>query len=80
MKNKVKFKGEKIKHPRKNMWGEVVIPSRAYGNFKSMRADGRYHPKYKWKQCCTAYRKKIRKMKIAKLSRKGLRKRIKCVR
>ena len=77
MKNKVKFKGELIKHPRKNMWGEVVIPSSAYRNFKSLRTEGWYHPKYTWEQCCIAYRKKIRKMKIAKLSRKGLRKRIK---
>jgi hypothetical protein len=75
--NRENFKGELIKHPRKNMWGEVVVPSRAYHNFKELRSGGFYHPRYKWKHCCKAYRKKIRKMKIAKLSRKGLKKRVK---
>lgn len=67
----------KIKHQRRNMWGHVVIPGIAYKNFKQKRADGEYHPEYTWKQCCKAYRKKVRKMKIAKYARKGMKKRIK---
>jgi len=70
MKNKVKFKGELMKHPRKNMWGEIVLPSIAYSNFKGLRREGFYHPRYTWRMCCAAYRKKIRKMYIAKESRR----------
>jgi len=81
MKNRRKYlKGQLIKHPRKNMWGQVVISTNAYNNFKSLRSSGFYHPRYKWKHCCKAYRKKVRKMKIAKLSRKGSKKRVKRVR
>jgi hypothetical protein len=65
------------KHPRRNMWGEIRLPSHAYENFKSLRNSGFYHPAYTWSQCCKAYRKKIRKNKIAKYARKGMRKRVK---
>lgn len=63
-------KGELIKHPRRNMWGDIILPSNAYANFKELRRNGFYHPRYTWKQCCQAFRKKVRKMKIAKYSRK----------
>ena len=78
MKNKRKhLKGELIKHPRKNIWGHVVLPGSAYGNFKELRKERMYHPAYTWKLLCKAYRKKVRKRKIAKLSRRGSKKRIK---
>jgi len=67
----------KAVHVRRNMWGHIIYPSRAYGNFKQLQSGGFYHPDYTWQMCCRAYRKKIRKMKIAKLSRKGSKKRIK---
>lgn len=80
MKNRSHFKGELIKHPRRNMWGRVVLPGNAYRNFKELKAGGAYHPSYTWRQLCKAYRKKVRKMKIAKYARKGMKKRIKRVR
>jgi hypothetical protein len=70
-------KHAEVKHQRRNMWGHIVLPGNAYRNFRGSRANGFYHPRYKWKNCCKAYRKKIRKMKIARYSRKGMRKRIK---
>lgn len=63
-------KKEVIKHQRRNMWGRVILPSIAYGNFKQLKQSEFYHPKYTWRMCCAAYRKKIRKMKIAKESRR----------
>lgn len=71
---------DKSVHVRRNMWGHVVLPSNAYRSFKELRHDRFYHPNYTWKLLCKAYRKKVRKMKIAKLSRKGSKKRIKQVR
>jgi len=67
----------KVFHVRRNMWGRVVLPSKAMAGFKGLRENGFYHPNYTWKMLCKAYRKKVRKMKIAKLSRKGSKKRIK---
>lgn len=67
----------KIFHVRKNMWNEGIKPGVAYQAFKELRENGQYHPDYTWKQLCKAYRKKVRKMKIAKLSRKGSNKRVK---
>jgi hypothetical protein len=77
MKNKRKhLKGELIKHSRRNMWGHVVLPGSTYDSFKELRHSGLYHPAYTWKLLCKAYRKKIRKIKIAKYSRRGSKKRI----
>lgn len=67
----------KIFHVRRNMWNEGIRPGVAYTSFKELRENGQYHPDYTWKQLCKAYRKKVRKMKIAKLSRKGSNKRVK---
>lgn len=77
MSNRERFKGELIRHPRRNMWGRAILPSVACRNFLELRSGGFYHPKYKWKHCCKAFRKKVRKMKITKLSRKGSNKRVK---
>jgi hypothetical protein len=57
-------------HVRRNMWGHIVHPSRAMANFKDLQKSGFYHPDYTWEMCCAAYRKKIRKMQIAKASRR----------
>jgi sugar (pentulose or hexulose) kinase len=67
----------KAAHVRRNQWGRIIRPSAAMNSFKERREEGIYHPDYTWKQCCKAYRKKVRKMKIAKLSRKGSNKRVK---
>lgn len=75
--NGLRRRGELIKHPRRNMWGRFIWPSRAYAAFKERIEEGIFHPDYTWKQCCKAYRKKVRKMKIAKQSRKGSNKRVK---
>jgi hypothetical protein len=61
-------------HVRRNMWGHIVCPSHAYNNFKELKSGGFYHPDYTWHMCCAAYRKKIRKMQIAKQSRRRNRK------
>jgi len=55
---------------KKDMWGRIVLPSRAYKSFKQLRSDGLFHPQYRWRMCCAKYRKKIRKMQIAKESRR----------
>lgn len=60
----------RVVHVRRSMWGHIVRPSRAMANFKELRENGFYHPDYTWKQCCAAYRKKIRKMQIVKESRR----------
>lgn len=65
------------KHARRNMFGEVVLPSVAYMHFKEARASGFFHPKYTWKQCCAAYRKKRHKARVAKMSRRVNRQRAK---
>ena len=70
-------KEDKVVHSRRNMWGRMIRPGEAYGNYKENVISGWYHPDHKWKHVCKAFRKKVRKMKIAKLSRKGSRKRIK---
>jgi sugar (pentulose or hexulose) kinase len=70
-------RGMMIQHPRRDMWGKAILPGRAYQHFKDRQINGEYHPDYTWKQCCKAYRKKVRKMKIAKQSRKGSNKRVK---
>jgi hypothetical protein len=78
MKNIRKYlQGKLIKKPRKNMWGYVVLPGSAYDSFKELRHNRFYHPQYTWKLLCKAYRKKIRKIKIAKYSRRGSKKRVK---
>lgn len=59
-----------IVHVRRNMWGNIVRPGSAYSRFKDLKSNGWCHPDYTWKMCCEAYRKKIRKMKIAKESRR----------
>ena len=73
-------KNGNVVHSRRNMWGRIIKPGDAYGMYKENRTSGFYHPDYKWKHVCKAYRKKVRKMKIAKLSRKGSNKRVKRVR
>lgn len=55
---------------KKNMWGVLVRPGLSYDGFKRMRAEGLFHPAYTWRQCCAAHRKRIRKIKIAKMSRR----------
>lgn len=74
-------KHTKKQHARRNRWGAVVLPSRAYKEFKELR-EGGYGIEHNqtWAQYCTAYRKKLRKKKMAKYSRKGSNKRIKRVR
>lgn len=57
-------------HVRRNMWGTSVRPSRAMKSFYELRSNGFYHPDYTWEQCCEAYRKKMRKIRIAKESRR----------
>ena len=70
-------KSSRRAHVQRNMWGVIIRPSKAMAGFKDLQSSGFYHPDYTWKQCCAAYRKKVRKMKIARLSRKGSKKRIK---
>ena len=60
----------KIIHIRRNQWGQGIRPSSAMKAFYDLRSSGFYHPDYTWQQCCAAYRKKIRKMQIAKESRR----------
>lgn len=57
-------------HARRNMFGEVVLPSVSYRAFKHARAEGHYHTNYTWQMRCAAYRKKRHKMRIAKASRR----------
>jgi len=64
-------------HVRRDRWGHIILPSRALNGFKELKNGGFYHPDYTWAMLCKSYRKKIRKMKIAKLSRKGSKKRVK---
>jgi len=73
----VRNKDDKAMHLKRNQWGHVRSPSQAMHGFKEMQRSGFYHPDYTWAMLCKAYRKKIRKMKIAKLSRKGSKKRVK---
>lgn len=61
---------DNTRHLRKDRWGQIVLPSRAYGAYKQMRADGMFHPLQTWQIVCCNYRKKISKMKIAKASRR----------
>jgi len=60
----------KAAHVRRNMWGRIVRPSNAMASFKELQSSGFYHSDYTWKQCCAAYRKKMRKIRIAKESRR----------
>lgn len=61
--------GESV-HVRRDQWGRIARPSRAMRSFLDMRKSGYYHPDYTWQQHCAAYRKKRRKMRIAKESRR----------
>ena len=51
-----------------DMWGKIVLPGEAYQSFKRNKSE--YHPAYTWRQRCAAFRKRIRKNKIAKESRR----------
>lgn len=70
-------KNDEVVHSRRNMWGIMIRPSESYGRFKENKVSGFYHPNHTWRHLSKAYRKKVRKMKIAKYSRKGIKRRIK---
>lgn len=70
-------KEDRVVHSRRNMWGRIIRPSDAYGRYKENKQSGLYHQDYTWGHVCKAYRKKVRKIKIAKYSRKVMKKRIK---
>ena len=75
----VRNKDGKAMHMRRDRWGHIITPSVAMKNFKDIKRSGFYHPDYTWEMLCKDYRKKLRKNKIAKLSRKVSKKRIKGV-
>ena len=64
-------------HVRRNMWGQMILPELAYQAFKHAKIDGYYADNFTWRMRCQQHRKKVRKMKIARYSRKGMRKHIK---
>lgn len=70
----LKVHGKRTPHLRRDMWGHGIRPSKAMKGFYSMRSSGFFHPDYTWRMCCAAYRKRIRKNKIAKESRRRNRK------
>lgn len=56
---------------QKDQFGALKNPAVAYANFKQVRVMGFIHPDHTWAQANAAYRKKLRKRKIARLSRRA---------
>lgn len=53
-----------------DMWGMIVLPSKAYAGFKGLQREGWFAHNLTWKKHCANFRKRIRKNKIAKESRR----------
>ena len=56
---------------QKDRFGVIKLPSVAYANFRQLRSCGFLHPGYTWQQANEAYRTKLQKKKIARLSRRA---------
>lgn len=56
---------------QKDQFGALKNPAVAYANFKQARMMGHIHPNRTWEQVNAEYRKKLRKRKMARLSRRA---------
>lgn len=56
---------------KKDRFGNLKKPSVAYANFRHAKLCGYLHPNQTWEQANAGYRKKLRKKKMARLSRRA---------
>ncbi|MBI4001399.1 MAG: hypothetical protein HY348_06420 [Nitrospira defluvii] len=56
---------------KKDQFGNLKKSSVAYANFQHAKLCGYLHPNHTWEQANARYRKKLRKKKIAQLSRRA---------